>query len=138
MVGSPQRGDPAVFVPRIGRILALLVNLVLIGCGGSNTTENPDAGQERTGESPNSVHLAWEAPVRNADGSPLTDLAGYRVYHGRGSGVYAEVLDVGKFTSCSIDGLPPGSWYFAVTAYDFMKNESSYSNEVRADIPESN
>jgi hypothetical protein len=98
--------------------------------------EHPQVARAFTSGNPNGIYLTWKAPSTSMDGSPLTDLAGYRLYHGRGSGVYTEVLDVGWFTSCSIDGLPSGTWYFAVTAYDFMKNESEYSAEVRADIPE--
>lgn len=41
-----------------------------------------------------SVQLAWDAPETNIDGTPLQDLAGYRLYHGVASGVYLDRVDV--------------------------------------------
>jgi parallel beta-helix repeat protein len=47
------------------------------------------------------------------------DLAGYKVYWGTTPGYpYAHYKDVGKVTSCMITGLPPDTYYVAVTAYD--------------------
>lgn len=90
--------------------------------------------EEGPGAGPNSITLAWDAPTTHIDGSPLADLAGYKLYYGTESGDYTEDLDVGNFTSCSIDGLSPGTWYFVVTAYDLYGNESGYSNEVAGTI----
>src|SRR5690606_12685719 len=36
-----------------------------------------------TAASSGSAALSWSKPTENTDGSALTDLAGYRVYHGR-------------------------------------------------------
>jgi hypothetical protein len=78
-----------------------------------------------------SASLSWVAPTENADGSPLTDLAGYRVWYGSMSGHYDRVLDVGPTTRATISNLPPGQqFFFAATAYDTSGNESTYSNEV--------
>ena len=78
-----------------------------------------------------SVTLSWQAPTTNEDLTPLTDLAGYRVYYGETSGVYTDVVTVGNYTSASIGSLPTGkTLYFAVTAFDTSGNESSLSNEA--------
>jgi hypothetical protein len=59
------------------------------------------------------------------------DLAGYRIYYGTLSGVYSDTLDVGVNTSYTIADLDSSQiYYFAVTAYDFSGNESSFSTEV--------
>ncbi|MEZ5559896.1 MAG: fibronectin type III domain-containing protein [Pseudomonadales bacterium] len=75
--------------------------------------------------------LAWQAPTENVDGSPLTDLAGYRVYYGEQSRAYTDTVDVSDnaATSTSLT-LVSGSYYFAMTALDSVGNESAYSNEV--------
>jgi hypothetical protein len=66
------------------------------------------------------------------DWAPNTepDLAGYRVYHGTSSGVYGPAVDVGLATTYTINGLPAGTHYFTVTAYDEAGNESSRATEV--------
>ncbi len=39
-----------------------------------------------------SVTLSWYPPTQNADGSPLTDLAGYRVYYGHSADSLHQVI----------------------------------------------
>jgi hypothetical protein len=79
--------------------------------------------------------LSWDAPVTNADGTPLTDLAGYNVYYGPSPAVYGQVENVGNVMTYTINNLQDGlTYYFAVTAYDMSGNESGYSNEVSKTI----
>jgi hypothetical protein len=71
-----------------------------------------------------SVALAW---------NPSSDTAviGYRLYQGGASGVYTNSTDVGDVTNATISNLTPGSTYFAaVTAFDGIGLESSYSTEI--------
>ena len=75
--------------------------------------------------------LTWNAPTTNSDGTPLTDLAGYKVYYGTASGNYAQTVDVGNVTTSVVSNLTDGAtYYFAVTSYDASGGESGYSNEV--------
>jgi hypothetical protein len=75
--------------------------------------------------------LAWDAPTTNADGSPLTDLAGYYVYSGTASGVYGSPIDAKNVTTYTLTGLTPGqTYYIAVAAYDLSQNQSQLSGEV--------
>jgi len=77
------------------------------------------------------VSLAWDPPTENMDGSPLVDLAGYRVYYAPVSLEYTNVVDVGETNSAAICGLVPGQqYYIAVTAYNSASNESSLSTIV--------
>lgn len=76
------------------------------------------------------VNLSWDAPTTNEDGTPLTDLSGYKVYYGNLSGEYNNTEDVGNLTTYKVTNLGDGEWYFVVTAYDTSGNESAYSNEV--------
>lgn len=77
--------------------------------------------------------LSWLAPQENVDGTPLTDLAGYRIYYGNASEQYDHQLDVngaGTMTAV-IDNLSPGAWYFAATALNSTGLESAFSNEAQ-------
>ncbi len=79
--------------------------------------------------------LSWNVPTTNTDGSPLTDLAGYKVYYGTVSGAYTQNIDVGNVTTYTVPNLTDGgAYYFAVTAYDTASIESGYSNEVSKTI----
>ena len=77
--------------------------------------------------------LTWTAPTTNVDGTPLTDLAGYKVYFGTTSKIYSSTvnagLNVGSPPSYVVNNLSTGIYYFAVTAYDTTGLESAYSNE---------
>jgi hypothetical protein len=78
----------------------------------------------------NTATLSWNA-------STESDLAGYKVYQGTGSGTYgAPITTLPKTTtSFTATGLQNGTTYFfVVTAYDNSGNESTYSNEVSKSI----
>ncbi len=69
------------------------------------------------------VSLAWNANTE-------ADLKGYRVYYGTSSRNYSTVYDVGNATTYVTPNLGPGTYYFAVTAYNYSDAESAFSNEV--------
>jgi len=82
------------------------------------------------------VTLMWDALTTNADGTPLTDLAGYKVYLGTAPRTYTSSVDAGLATSMVLTNLAQGTtYYLAVTAYDTGKLESGYSNEVSKAFP---
>ena len=77
------------------------------------------------------VTLSWDAPTKNADGTPLTDLAGYKIYYGTSSHAYSTAIDVGNVAKHMVSNLENGVvYYFAVTAHDTSGNESNFSNEA--------
>ena len=70
------------------------------------------------------VRLAW-------DPNPEPLVQGYRVYFGKASGFYTNVLDVGNNTECVIRALDAGTTYFfACTAYSATGDESNFSSEI--------
>ncbi len=79
--------------------------------------------------------IAWQAPNVNADGTPLRDLAGFRVYVASGGGKMVLLEDVGFNTSYSVNSLAPGKYAFAVTAYDFQRNESKFTPALMGSVP---
>ena len=95
-------------------------------CGGGDVTTPPPA----TVVSRTSATIRWELPPSRVDGSPLIDLAGFKVYYADGSGMFYRVTDVGMETSLFVTGLPPRTYYFTVTAYDASLRESDPSNTM--------
>ncbi len=82
------------------------------------------------------LSLSWEAPTKNADETPLTDLDGFIIYYGTESGNYSQSTDVGNTSSYTVSDLTAGStYYFSVTAYDTSGNESVYADEVSKMAP---
>jgi len=92
-------------------------------------------GDGGSGGGTENTTLSWDTPTNNTDGTELTDLAGYKVYYGTSSGVYDNVIDVADVTTYTLTDIAPATYYFAVTAYDELGNESDYSNEVSKTIP---
>lgn len=77
-----------------------------------------------------SATLSWTAPTLNEDGSPLTNLQGYRIYYGTSSSNLSQVLEIpdGGIRSAVVEDLAPATWYFALKAYNTSGVESSFSN----------
>ncbi len=75
-----------------------------------------------------SASLSWSA---NTD----SDLAGYKVYVGTQSGVYAAPISVGQVTAYQLNNLAMNTTYFvSITAVDTAGNESLHSAEVSKSI----
>ena len=132
-------------------LFASLIILSLFGCGGggaanidasssSNSAQTGD-GAATTGDGAittgqGAITLAWDAPTTNTDGSylnPATDLSLYKIHYGTAPLTYTTSVNVtnpGTTTISKTFNLPPGTYYFAVTAVDSSGQESSYSNEV--------
>ena len=77
----------------------------------------------------NSVSLAW-------DPNPETDVAGYRLQYGLTPGVYPNVIDAGKTTTATVNGLNQGTtYYFTAVAYNAMGQTSAASSVVTYTVP---
>ena len=109
------------------------------------------------------VTASWDSPALNCDGSPLTDLAGFKVWWGdaargqedalpgtptAGSGacdtssflqfVYPNVADAGNVNTLVVDvgeSEQERTLYFSATAYDSSGNGSVYSGEGTVVVP---
>ncbi|MFU8878539.1 MAG: fibronectin type III domain-containing protein [Wenzhouxiangellaceae bacterium] len=86
-------------------------------------------GSNARASRPGSALLSWHPPTERADGSPLRDLAGYRVYFGKGARPARYVLEITNpaQTSQLIGNLDRGRWHFSITAYDRQGLESARS-----------
>lgn len=90
------------------------------------------------------VSVSWGLPTNNMDGTPLTDLAGCKVYFGPASRTYTGVQDVPGHatwpcpatdgccpTSAVVTGLTDCARYFLTgTAYNRLGMESDFSDEI--------
>jgi hypothetical protein len=77
-----------------------------------------------------SATLSWTPPTQNDDGSPLTNLAGYRVYWGTSQNNLpnSTTINTAGVTSHMVENLLPGTYFFATTAFNTSGMESARSN----------
>ena len=110
-----------------------VIALVLGGCSQSSST----GSTMTSGTSPSSasspagaVTLMWVAPTDNTNGTPLTDLAGYRIRYGTNKDNLTQVIELASTstTEFELSGLAPGTYYFAISAYTTQGTESAESD----------
>lgn len=77
-----------------------------------------------------SVTVSWAAPATNVDGTPLTDLSGFKLYYGQSAQALDRVLQIGSpsTTNQAVQNLASGTWYFAVSAVNTAGLESALSS----------
>lgn len=82
-----------------------------------------------------SLAIEWQAPAQNEDGSSAVDIAGYKVYWGSGPDTADGSITINNPRQTSWEpALPPGKYYFAVTAFDQDGNESEPSKAILKDL----
>ena len=110
--------------------LSSFAGLCSSGDGPNQAAAPVNAGGER------SVTLAWMPPAENADGSVLTNLAGYRIYYGRSASTLNQIIVLNNpgLTRFVVEGLTSASWYFAMTSVNRRGVESGRSALVRKTI----
>ena len=109
-----------------------LVSFMLSACGGGGSSTSSSNPPEAT---TSSITLSWETPVSLADGRPLADLSGFNIYYGKSPLGYSEMIDTGDVRTYTLQNMPAGTYYFAITAYDSAGNETDFSPEVEKSIP---
>ncbi|MCL7969892.1 MAG: fibronectin type III domain-containing protein [marine benthic group bacterium] len=112
---------------------------VLTGC----VPEAPGGADDPVGpgtpgpEARYSVQLRWLPPETDAEGEPLGDLEGFRLYFAPASEPLMETggsIEVGFEAEGLVTGLSAGAWHFAVTAVDTAGNESMPSESVQVEV----
>jgi hypothetical protein len=118
----------------------LVIALVMSACSSgsaSNSTTGSTTGTSSTStasgttvSAAGTATLTWVAPTENANGTPITDLAGYTVYYGTNPSDLTQSVEVsgGTSTSAAVANLPAGTYYFAVAAYNSLGVQSEPSN----------
>jgi hypothetical protein len=85
---------------------------------------------------PGAATLEWTVPTTQTNGATLADLAGYRIHYGKSAAALDHTIEI-RNPSVSryvIEGLKPGTYYFAVTAFNARNHESERSNAGMKDI----
>jgi hypothetical protein len=80
--------------------------------------------------------LSWMPPTGNEDGTPLQDLAGYRIRYGTDPASLYQTLEIAApgVASYVVENLTPGTWYFVMTAYTAGGQESKPTSAVSKSI----
>jgi len=117
--GTPTAGDVRTYS-----------NITISVSDGSATASLPAFSIQVVALATGSATLSWTPPTSNTDGSPLNDLAGYRVYWGTSPTSLSNSVTVANpgLATYVVGQLTPAVWHFAVTAYTTTGYESSYSN----------
>jgi len=91
----------------------------------STPTSNPAAPA-----STSTATVQWSAPQSMTDGSTTTGIVGYRVYYGPTVTQMNTKIDIlnPSVSTYVVEGLTPGTYYFAVTALHSSGGESDRSN----------
>ena len=92
---------------------------------------------QRQAEFDGSATISWTAPTENEDNSPLTDLAGYIIYYGTQAGQYTNTIyvDDPNTTSYEVKNLSPGTYYFAIVAFNYDGGQSDLSEMEAKTVP---
>ena len=124
--GTPQAGDVGVYG-----------NIRITVSDGAASAELGPFSIEVMAVALGSVTLTWTPPTQNTDGSPLTDLVGYRIYWGNGGGVYPQSVTINNpgVSSYVVENLPPGDYEFVATALNSAGVESGFSNTATRTVP---
>ena len=107
-------------------VLTFLLAVIISAC--ASCRESMTVNEVGVG----SATLSWQAPTQNSDGSPLTDLTGYKIYIGNESGNYHTSIEIDNpgITIYVVEHLTPNIYYFVLTAINGSGIESQFSNEV--------
>jgi len=83
-----------------------------------------------------SVTLSWFPPTQNTDGTPLTNLAGYKIYWGTVAGAYPNSVTLSNpgLSAYVVENLVPGTYFFTASALSSSGVESSLSAPVSTTI----
>jgi len=129
--------------------LAALMCASLWGCGSDSSTAassaaaGASAATATSGSSPanpadKSVTFSWSPPTQNSDGSSITNLAGYTLHYGTSSQDYTGSIEITDPTKTSYTvsdgGFPPGTYYFAISAYNAQQISSPLSGEISVTV----
>ncbi|MGI9203437.1 MAG: putative Ig domain-containing protein [Woeseiaceae bacterium] len=123
--GAPRLGDSAVYE-----------DIVISVSDGELTASLPAFDINVTQVANGSTTLTWTAPTLNSDGSPLTDLASYRIYYGFSEGSYPNQISVDNpgVTSYVVENLAPATYFFVTTSVNSSGVESAFSNVASTSV----
>jgi Fibronectin type III domain len=104
--------------------------------GTGSTSGSGTSGGSGTTTTTGSATVNWHPPTENANGTALTNLAGYTIEYGTSANQLTSSVKVTNpgLTSYVIENLSAGTYYFGVTAYNSAGATSAVSNVVSKTI----
>ena len=117
--------------PTLGNV-GIVGNIVISVSDGTASRSLPAFSITVSQTALGNITLNWVAPTQNADGSPLMDLAGYKIYYVTNSRSYDHEIRIDSpgITTYVVDNLVPNTYFFAATSFNSSGIESTYSGEA--------
>ena len=121
----------------LGALCGIIAAVLLAGCnldGSSGSAPDTSAAGSTTSSSSanqsTSVTISWMPPQTNADGTSLTNLAGYHIHYGTQATALTSEIDIptAGLADYVVEGLKANStYYFAISSYNSDGVESADS-----------
>jgi hypothetical protein len=117
-------GTPA--APNVGTY----ANIVISVTDGSATASLAAFPITVTDVTNGTATVGWVIPTTNSDGTPLTNLGGFRIYYGTSANSMTKVAEIANagVSTYVVSNLSPATWYFAIKSYTSAGVESAISN----------
>lgn len=105
-------------------------NIVISASDGSENASLAAFSITVTDVTSGTATVSWTIPTTNSDGTPLTNLGGFRIYYGTTADSMTKVAQIANPTvsTYAVTNLAPATWYFGVRAYTSSGVESAISN----------
>jgi hypothetical protein len=110
--------------------------IVISVSDGDATSALPIFSINVTQMSAGSVTISWDPPTTNTNGTPLTNLAGYKIYYGTSPTSMTQSVQITNpgLASYVVENLSPATWYFSLVSYTSSDVESPPTEPVSATI----
>ena len=104
--------------------------------GTATTSTGGTGGTGGTSTTTGSALVQWHPPTTNTNGTTITNLAGYTIRYGTNASSLSSTVKVANpgLSSYQVDGLPAGTYYFGVAAYNSSGQTSAVSSLVSKTI----
>lgn len=111
-------------------------NIIISVSDGKTSVALPAFSISVTQSADDSVNLSWTVPTQNANGTALTDLAGYYIYYGTSANQMTQSVRIANpgVTSYVVSNLSPGTWYFSIVSFTTANQESANSAVVSTSV----
>jgi hypothetical protein len=124
--GTPGPGD-------VGKVAGIVINVSDGAAHAALRAFNLSVQPTATGW----ARLTWDPPAARANGAPLKNLAGFKVYWGTKPGRYSNSATIMNpdVTAYVVENLEPNTYHFRVAALNSTGAERVYSNLPSKTIP---
>ena len=109
--------------------VASYAGVLIAASDGQNSSSLPAFAITVTQSAAGTATLSWVPPTQNSDGTPLTNLAGFKVVYGTNSAALDQAVRIDNPATARyvVSDLAPGTYFFAVVAFTTDGIESPLS-----------